>query len=189
MRRIAAGENGGRKAHSAHPRKSGGPSSCDPGSSLTRGRAERDAIEPSMKISDKSAAGCEALRLRRMLPLIVIAVIAVAIVAMGWHRQLSFETLARHHAALRHFIAALGVIPATFAFAFVGAGLASVLTAQETAYHACLAAGRSDCRLAFQMKAALTPELFAALVALGVLALIPSLVRRLRARSRRNVTG
>jgi len=265
-----------------------------------------------MKISDKSAAGCEALRLRRMLPLIVIAVIAVAIVAMGWHRQLSFETLARHHAALRHFIAAhevaallayvalyiavvalslpvgvyltltggilfgalvggaaavvgatlgaigifliaqsalgaqvarragplaerlaenfradafsyllflrlvpifpfwvvnlvaaltgmrlktfaaataLGVIPATFAFAFVGAGLASVLTAQETAYHACLAAGRSDCRLAFQMKAALTPELFAALVALGVLALIPPLVRRLRARSRRNVTG
>jgi uncharacterized membrane protein YdjX (TVP38/TMEM64 family) len=259
-----------------------------------------------MNVDNKSAVGCEGFRLRRLLPLLVIALIAGAILAMGWHRQLSFETLARHHAALRHFIGAnevaalvayvalyiavvalslpagvfltltggilfgalaggaaavvgatvgaicifliarsalgehvarragplaeklaenfradafsyllflrlvpifpfwvvnlvaaltgmrlkifaaataFGIIPATFAFAFVGAGLDSVITAQEAAYQACLAAGRSDCRLSFHMKTALTPELFAALLALGVLALIPPLVRRLRAKS------
>ena len=38
---------------------------------------------------------------------------------------------------------AIGIIPATFAFAFVGAGLDSVIAAQEAAYRACLAAGAS----------------------------------------------
>src|SRR5262245_33935838 len=65
--------------------------------------------EPEMtgnKHPAQSAVGCEGFRLRRLLPLLVIALIAVVILAMGWHRQLSFETLARHHAALRHFIGA-----------------------------------------------------------------------------------
>src|SRR6516225_7546962 len=86
---------------------------------------------------------------------------------------------------LATFVAAtaLGIIPATFAFAFVGAGLDSVIAAQQAAYQSCLAAARSDCRLEFHMKAALTPELLGALVALGVLALIPVVVKRLRARS------
>ena len=44
---------------------------------------------------------------------------------------------------------ALGIIPATFAFAFVGAGLDSVIAAQQAAYRACVAAGRTDCRLEF----------------------------------------
>ena len=78
---------------------------------------------------------------------------------------------------------ALGVIPATFVFAFVGQGLDSVIAAQQAAYQSCLAAARPDCRLAFHINAALTPELLAALAALGVLALVPVLVRRLRARS------
>src|SRR5260370_26196373 len=42
--------------------------------------------------------------LRRLVPLIVIVAASVAVFAMGWHRQLSFEPLARHHDALRHFI-------------------------------------------------------------------------------------
>ncbi len=42
--------------------------------------------------------------LRRLVPLIVIVAASVAVFAMGWHRQLSFETLARHHDALRDFI-------------------------------------------------------------------------------------
>jgi uncharacterized membrane protein YdjX (TVP38/TMEM64 family) len=78
---------------------------------------------------------------------------------------------------------AIGILPGTFAFAFVGAGLTSVIAAQGTAYRACLAAGRSDCRLDFDLKAAVTPELLIALAALGVVALIPVIVRRLRARS------
>jgi uncharacterized membrane protein YdjX (TVP38/TMEM64 family) len=244
---------------------------------------------------------------RRLVPLLALVLISGAVIAMGWHRQLSFETLARHYEALRDFIAAhevsavsayltlyvviaalsvpvavfltvtggilfggvvggaaatvgatigaicifliaksavgdylvrragpraqklaqnfradafsyllflrlvpifpfwlvnlvpaltgvrlatfalataLGIIPATFAFAFFGAGLASVITAQREAYRACLSAGLPDCRLEFQMQAALTPELIAALAALGALALVPPVLRRLRGRAR-----
>jgi uncharacterized membrane protein YdjX (TVP38/TMEM64 family) len=78
---------------------------------------------------------------------------------------------------------ALGIIPATFAFAFVGSGLDSLVAAQESAYRACLAAEHSDCRLDFDLKAAVTPQLVIALTALGILALVPTLVRRWRSRS------
>ena len=46
------------------------------------------------------------LSLRRLAPLIVIACISVLVLAMGWQRQISFETLVRHHDALQGFIAA-----------------------------------------------------------------------------------
>jgi len=251
-------------------------------------------------------AGCRRFPLRRLVPLIVIVGASALVFAMGWHRQLSFATLVRHHQSLQEFIAthevaavaayvalyiaavalsipvgvfltltggilfgailggaaavvgatvgaicifliaksavgdylvrragplaqklargfradafsyllflrlvpifpfwivnlvpalagvklstfaaatALGIIPATFAFAFVGAGLDSVIAAQQAAYQSCLAAGRADCRLEFHMDAALTPQLLGALVALGVLALVPVVVRRLRARA------
>jgi uncharacterized membrane protein YdjX (TVP38/TMEM64 family) len=250
--------------------------------------------------------------LRRLVPLLVIAAISIGVVALGGHRQLSIETLARHHEALRNFIAvhevaavaayvalyiaavalslpvglyltliggilfgavlggvaamvgatvgaicifliaksalgehlvrragplaeklaqgfradafsyllflrlvpifpfwlinlasallsvrlatfaaatALGVIPATFVFAFVGASLNSVIVAQQAAYRSCLAAGRTDCRLEFHMDAAVTPELLAALAALGVLALVPVVVKKLKKlRARARVT-
>ena len=74
----------------------------------------------------------------------------------------------------------IGIIPATFAFATFGAGLDSVLGAQEAAYKACLAAARADCRLDFDVRAAMTPKLFAALCALGAAALIPVAIRRWR---------
>jgi uncharacterized membrane protein YdjX (TVP38/TMEM64 family) len=264
-------------------------------------------MTPDTDPSSARAAGSSKLSLRRLVPLIAIVVVSAGVIAMGWHRQLSFETLARHHEALRDFIAihevsavagyvalyivavalsvpvgfyltviggilfgavlggaaamvgatigaicifliaksalgeylvrragplaeklargfradafsyllflrlvpifpfwlinlasallgvrlatfaaatALGIIPATFVFAFVGAGLDSVIVAQQAAYRSCLAAGHPDCRLEFHMNAAVTPELLAALVALGVLALVPVVVKRLRARSR-----
>jgi uncharacterized membrane protein YdjX (TVP38/TMEM64 family) len=256
--------------------------------------------------SDMSGS-CPRLSLRRIVPLAAVVAVSVVVIGMGWHRQLSFETLVRHYETLEDFIArheasavvayvalyvvavafsvpvgfyltviggilfgtllggvaalvgatvgailifliaksaigeqlsrragplaeklaegfradafnylmflrlvpifpfwlvnlvpalcgvrlstftsatVLGIIPATFAFAFVGAGLDSVIAAQQAAYRSCLAAGRSDCRLVFHLKAAITPELLAALAALGVLALIPVVVKRLRARSR-----
>src|SRR6202047_4721890 len=43
---------------------------------------------------------------RRFVPLIVVAVLSLAIVAMGWHRQLSLESLARHHEWLQRYIGA-----------------------------------------------------------------------------------
>lgn len=85
---------------------------------------------------------------------------------------------------LRTFVAAtaLGMIPGTFAFTFVGAGLESVVVAQEAAYRACVAAGRTECRLDFHLKSVITPEILAALAALGILALVPVVVTRLRTR-------
>ena len=254
-----------------------------------------------------AGVGCPRFSRRRLVPLAIIAIVSIGVVVLGWHRQVSFEMLARHYEALRDFIAmhevsavaayialyvvlaalsipvgmyltviggilfgavvggmaamvgatigaicifliarsalgehlvrragplaeklasgfradafsyllflrlvpifpfwlvnlvaalvgvrltsfaaatSLGLIPATFVFAFVGAGLNSVIAAQQAAYQFCLAAGRADCRLKFHLDAAITPELLAALAALGVLALLPVVVKRLRARSR-----
>jgi uncharacterized membrane protein YdjX (TVP38/TMEM64 family) len=76
----------------------------------------------------------------------------------------------------------LGMIPGTFAFTFVGAGLESVVVAQEADYRACIAAGTPECRLDFHLKSVITPEILTALVALGILALVPIVVTRLRTR-------
>ncbi len=251
--------------------------------------------------------GTARLSLRRLWPLAAVGLLSGTVIAMGWHRQLSFETLVHHHAVLQDFIArnttaaiaayvalyivvvalsvpggvfltitggilfgavlggaaamvgatigaicifliaksalgehlvrragplaerlaagfradafsyllflrlvplfpfwlvnlvpalcgvrlmtfaaatVIGIIPATFAFAFVGAGLDSVVAAQDAAYQACLAAAHPDCRLDFHFRDAITPQLLGALAALGVVALIPVVVKRLRARSR-----
>jgi uncharacterized membrane protein YdjX (TVP38/TMEM64 family) len=77
---------------------------------------------------------------------------------------------------------ALGVIPASFVYAFAGTGLDSVISAQKDAFQDCLAASRADCHLTFDPRDILTPELLGALVALGLLALVPVVVRRLRTR-------
>jgi uncharacterized membrane protein YdjX (TVP38/TMEM64 family) len=93
---------------------------------------------------------------------------------------------------LATFVAAtaLGIIPGTFAFAYFGAGLDSAVTAEMAAYRACMAAGRADCRLELDPSAALTPEFIAGLVALGVLALLPVAIKRLKAwRAPREISG
>jgi uncharacterized membrane protein YdjX (TVP38/TMEM64 family) len=89
------------------------------------------------------------------------------------------------------FVAAtgIGIVPGTFTFAFLGAGLDSVIRAQGAVYNACLASGRTDCKLDFDFKAAVTPELLGALAALGVLALIPVVVKRIRARRTASSSG
>ena len=92
---------------------------------------------------------------------------------------------------LAPFVAAtaLGIVPAAFGLAFVGAGLDSVIAAQEAAYRACLAAGGASCRLEFDLGAAITPQFIAALAALGVLALVPVVVKRFRARRTANLSS
>jgi uncharacterized membrane protein YdjX (TVP38/TMEM64 family) len=87
---------------------------------------------------------------------------------------------------LRPFVAAtaLGIIPAAVVFAFAGTGLDSVITAQIDSYHQCLASGALDCRMVFDAGEVLTPQLISALVALGLLVLMPVAVRRWRERSR-----
>jgi uncharacterized membrane protein YdjX (TVP38/TMEM64 family) len=246
------------------------------------------------------------LRLRRFLPFAAVLLVLAVILAMGWHRQLSFETLVRHRAGIDAFVAAhypaalaafvalyvtvaalsvpgavvlticggilfgwlagglaaivgatagatvifavartacgeslircagpraqtiaegfrsdafsyllflrlvpifpfwlvnlapalvgvrlatfvgatiLGIIPGTFAYALVGEGLDSVIRVEGAAFRACIAAGGADCRLHFDMAAALTPQLLVAFAALGLIALIPIVLRRRRARA------
>lgn len=78
----------------------------------------------------------------------------------------------------------IGVVPNTFAFAFAGAGLDSVIAAQKAAKQACIAAGGADCYMRIDFWALVTPKLLIALGLLGVMALIPVLVRRYSGRLR-----
>jgi len=79
---------------------------------------------------------------------------------------------------------ALGIVPGALVYAFAGTGLDSVIAAQQAANRDCLAAGRSDCHFVFDLKDVLTPQLIGALIALGLLALVPVVVKKLRVRSR-----
>ena len=87
---------------------------------------------------------------------------------------------------LPRYVAAtfIGIIPGTFAFAFLGAGLDGLFADQHLAYTACLesAADKSECSATPDPASLLTPELIAAFVALGLVALIPVIYRRIRGR-------
>lgn len=82
------------------------------------------------------------------------------------------------------FIAAtfFGIAPMTLAIAFFGAGLDSVLGAELERYHACMSAGGKDCHLDFSVWMVVTPQFIAGLVALGLAALLPVLIKRYRRR-------
>lgn len=87
--------------------------------------------------------------------------------------------------SLRQYViaTALGIIPGTFAFAFAGAGLDSVLAAQREAFEVCQAArtaGDPPCTFQFDAGTLITPELLIAFGALGIVALIPAIVKKLK---------
>ncbi|WP_299475050.1 TVP38/TMEM64 family protein [uncultured Roseibium sp.] len=71
-----------------------------------------------------------------------------------------------------------GIIPGTFAFAFIGSGLDSVIEAQEAADPGCATAG--TCQI--EISALVTPQLLAAFFALGIASLIPVVLKKVRAR-------
>ena len=76
-----------------------------------------------------------------------------------------------------------GIIPGTFAFAYAGVGLDSVIEAQRRSYEACLAAqpqGGEACEFALDPTALVTPQLLIAFAALGVVALIPVVLKKFR---------
>src|SRR5262245_22249489 len=69
------------------------------------------ALEPTMSddkhpSSAAASAGHSKFPLRRLVPLIIVVAASAVVFAMGWQRQLSFESLVRHHEALRAFITA-----------------------------------------------------------------------------------
>jgi uncharacterized membrane protein YdjX (TVP38/TMEM64 family) len=73
----------------------------------------------------------------------------------------------------------IGLIPGTYAFAVAGSGLDGVLTDQIAARDACLAAGGTHCPVHLSWRSLITPPLMAAFGALGLLALLPVILRGL----------
>jgi uncharacterized membrane protein YdjX (TVP38/TMEM64 family) len=88
---------------------------------------------------------------------------------------------------LKTFVLAtqIGMIPASFAFAFAGSGLDDVIAAQQRVRAECLSRGGGDCALELSAKSLLTPRLMIALGILGILALAPILVRSWQGRRKR----
>ncbi len=84
---------------------------------------------------------------------------------------------------LRTFVigTALGIIPGTLAFSVAGAGLGSVVEAQNHVYQACLAShvgNDAACPYVIDTSALVTKELLAAFALLGVVALIPVVIKK-----------
>jgi uncharacterized membrane protein YdjX (TVP38/TMEM64 family) len=76
----------------------------------------------------------------------------------------------------------IGIIPGSFAFAFFGSGIESMFEAKIAAYKACLAAGQVACRLGLDVHMFKTPRVIAGFLVLGLFALLPVVVRRIKAR-------
>lgn len=83
----------------------------------------------------------------------------------------------------------LGIIPATLAYSVAGAGLASIIVAQNASYQACLAkAGGGSkaeamCPYTIDTSALITKELIVAFALLGLVALIPVALKKWKARN------
>ncbi len=71
----------------------------------------------------------------------------------------------------------IGIIPGTFAFAFLGTGLESIIEAQQQANLGCMG---EDCSFEFSVNALVTPEILIALFALAFVALLPIVLKRWR---------
>jgi uncharacterized membrane protein YdjX (TVP38/TMEM64 family) len=88
---------------------------------------------------------------------------------------------------LRTFVlgTVIGITPATFAFAFAGAGLDSVILAAKNEHAACVARkGAEACPLKLHVSSLLTKELILALVLIGLVALMPVMLRKWKQRRR-----
>lgn len=79
----------------------------------------------------------------------------------------------------------IGIIPGTFAFSALGSGLDSIITEQKSVFQSCVAEkGTANCEFALDAGALVTPQLLAAFAALGVVALIPVVMKKLRRRNK-----
>lgn len=81
---------------------------------------------------------------------------------------------------LRTFLLAtlIGIIPGSFAFALIGAGLDGVIDDQLMAFQVCASQnGAENCHLSLSPSMLVAPELLWGLSGLGLVALLPTLVR------------
>jgi uncharacterized membrane protein YdjX (TVP38/TMEM64 family) len=82
---------------------------------------------------------------------------------------------------LRTFVlaTAIGIIPGSVVFAYLGTGLDRIIAAQQAVYMECLAAkGAEACRFSLDVSALLTRDILLALAGLGVISLLPVLLKR-----------
>ncbi len=77
----------------------------------------------------------------------------------------------------------VGVMPGTFAYSLAGAGLDSIAEAQKKTFDACMAAGQAGCTISISPQQLVTRELILAFAAIGLVALIPVVIKKLRART------
>ena len=76
----------------------------------------------------------------------------------------------------------LGTLPATMAFSFAGASFAEIVRSQGEALRACQASGATNCGVTFDASHVISPQILATLIALGVMALIPVVMKAWRKR-------
>ncbi|HEY7764825.1 MAG TPA: VTT domain-containing protein [Aestuariivirgaceae bacterium] len=75
----------------------------------------------------------------------------------------------------------IGIAPATVAYSVLGAGLDFIIQAELVSYRQCMTAASTPCSFMLDPFALLTPPMLAAFLLLGVLALIPPVLKHLRA--------
>jgi len=78
-----------------------------------------------------------------------------------------------------------GIMPATYTFSYIGAGLGSVIDAQGRAFDTCMAKASSDgvppsCSVSFNPGDLVTPELLIAFAGLAFIALLPVILNKYR---------
>jgi len=74
----------------------------------------------------------------------------------------------------------VGIIPGTFVFAFLGTGLDSIIVEQQEKVAICKASGQAICEESFQLGSLFTTEIVLSFVALGVISLLPIVIKRFR---------
>ncbi len=78
----------------------------------------------------------------------------------------------------------IGIIPGSFAFAWLGRGLGSVIDAQRKIHDSCVAqSGLANCPFEIKLSSLVTRELILAFVILGAVALIPVALKKWKARN------
>jgi uncharacterized membrane protein YdjX (TVP38/TMEM64 family) len=83
--------------------------------------------------------------------------------------------------SLRTFTLAtfIGIVPGSYAFAFLGRGLGSVLDAARATHEACVAQnGAANCAYDISLSSLATPQILWAFMALGLLALVPVALKK-----------
>lgn len=75
----------------------------------------------------------------------------------------------------------VGIAPGTFAYAYAGEGIRSLVEAQSVAFTDCTQAALDNCGVSLSPGDLVTTELIIAFSALGLISLLPIVIKRLRA--------